>query len=85
MRIQVSDFGRGFNSAYKDQVFELFKRLHTESGRGVGLSLCKRIAENHHGMISIESKIDEGTVTTIFLPGNLSEDNNSGGGKLKVS
>jgi sigma-B regulation protein RsbU (phosphoserine phosphatase) len=68
VRIQVRDYGIGFNPAYKNQVFELFKKLHTESGRGVGLSLCKRITENHRGMISIDSKIDEGTVTTILLP-----------------
>jgi sigma-B regulation protein RsbU (phosphoserine phosphatase) len=72
IRIQVKDFGKGFNPGYKGQVFELFRKLHTESGRGVGLSLCKRIAENHHGTISIDSKIDEGTITTILLPKDLS-------------
>ncbi len=82
-RIQVRDFGKGFNPAYKDQVFELFKKLHPESGRGVGLSLCKRIVENHHGIISIDSKTDEGTVTTILLPKNFSVETSNSSNNLE--
>ncbi len=68
LRIQVQDGGIGFNEKYKDQAFELFKRLHKESGRGVGLALCKKVVDNHHGAISIDSKAGEGTVVTILLP-----------------
>jgi sigma-B regulation protein RsbU (phosphoserine phosphatase) len=70
-RITITDKGIGFNPAYKTQLFELFKRLHNESGRGVGLAICKKIADNHHGSISIDSKLNEGTTVTIYLPANV--------------
>lgn len=75
MRLQIRDYGKGFNAEYKAQVFELFKRLHAESGRGVGLALCKKIAENHLGMISIDSELNEGTTVTVYLPNHLSKTN----------
>jgi signal transduction histidine kinase len=39
-------------------------------GTGIGLALCKRIAENHNGTIEVESKIGEGTKFTLLLPGS---------------
>ncbi|RZK08555.1 MAG: PAS domain-containing sensor histidine kinase [Flavobacterium sp.] len=68
LRLQIKDDGLGFDATYKDQVFELFKRLHPVSGRGVGLSLCKKIVENHHGTISVDSEKGQGTTISIFLP-----------------
>jgi len=67
-RIQLEDRGIGFDPAYKEQAFGLFKRLHSTSGRGVGLALCKKIIENHHGEIFIDSIKDEGTRVTIHIP-----------------
>lgn len=67
-KIQVKDNGIGFDAAYKEQAFMLFKRLHSVSGRGVGLSLCRKIAENHEGSIQIDSRSGEGTTVTILLP-----------------
>ncbi|MBD0284905.1 MAG: histidine kinase, partial [Flavisolibacter sp.] len=67
-RLQIKDNGIGFDAGYKDQVFELFKRLHPESGRGIGLALCKKIIENHNGDITIDSQEGEGTTVTILLP-----------------
>ena len=68
LKLQGADSGMGFDPTYKEQVFELFKRLHANSGRGVSLSLCKQIAENHQGSIEIDSRPGEGTVVTILLP-----------------
>lgn len=68
LRLQIKDDGQGFDVTYKDQVFELFKRLHPVSGRGVGLSLCKKIVENHHGIISVDSEKGKGTTLSIILP-----------------
>ncbi len=68
LRIQVQDGGIGFDDNYKDQAFELFKRLHKQSGRGVGLALCKKVTDNHQGDISISSKMGEGTVVNVLLP-----------------
>ncbi|MBO9681718.1 MAG: PAS domain-containing sensor histidine kinase [Flavisolibacter sp.] len=70
-KITITDKGIGFNPAYKTQLFELFKRLHNESGRGVGLAICKKITNNHHGSIAIDSKLNEGTTVTIYLPANV--------------
>lgn len=68
LKLQFADDGTGFDAIYKDQVFELFKKLHPESGRGVGLSLCKKIIENHNGSIAIDSKLNIGTTITLYLP-----------------
>lgn len=68
LKLQLTDKGIGFDAGYKEQVFELFKRLHAESGQGVGLSLCKKIVENHHGTITIDGVKGEGTTITIVLP-----------------
>ena len=71
LRIQVKDEGIGVNPQYANQAFDLFKRLHMNSGQGVGLSLCKKIVDNHYGNISIDSREGEGTLITILLPLNF--------------
>ncbi|RYZ62509.1 MAG: PAS domain-containing sensor histidine kinase [Chitinophagaceae bacterium] len=68
LRIVCSDDGMGFDATYKDQVFELFKRLHPVSGRGVGLALCKKIVQKHGGLVKIESQQGQGTSIAILLP-----------------
>ncbi|HVK97865.1 MAG TPA: ATP-binding protein [Flavisolibacter sp.] len=68
LRLKIRDNGIGFSSEYKELVFELFKRLHVKSGLGIGLSLCKKIVDNHYGNISISSQEGVGTTVTILLP-----------------
>jgi sigma-B regulation protein RsbU (phosphoserine phosphatase) len=68
-RITFSDDGHGFDSAHKDYVFSMFKKLHSDPlSSGIGLSLCKKIVEKHGGNISIDSIEDVGTTVTIILP-----------------
>lgn len=70
-RILVKDNGLGFDQKYAEEVFGMFKRLHQESkmeGTGIGLALCKKIAEHHKGFISALSKPDEGTTFILSLP-----------------
>ena len=55
---------------YREQVFQLFRKLHKKEGQGIGLALCKKIAENHHGNITISSDENEGTTVELFLPVN---------------
>lgn len=50
---------------------ELFKRLHRREqipGTGIGLALCKRIVERHHGTISLVSEQGEGATFRVSLP-----------------
>ena len=74
-RLFVEDNGIGFDQQYASQIFEMFRRLHGTAeykGTGIGLALCKRIAEKHQGFISARSKENEGTLVTISVPAFLS-------------
>lgn len=69
--ISVSDNGIGFDQEYADQIFTLFNRLHNKneySGTGIGLSICKKIVENHNGYITAESHPNQGSTFTFYLP-----------------
>lgn len=70
-RITITDNGIGFDPKYAEDIFIVFKRLHSYQefeGSGVGLSICKKIIENHNGFIKAESKIGEGSSFIIYLP-----------------
>lgn len=70
-RIYVKDNGIGFDQSYAERIFEMFQRLHAPQaypGTGIGLALCKRIIEKHHGFISAQSKEKEGSTFIISLP-----------------
>jgi two-component system CheB/CheR fusion protein len=69
--IIFKDNGIGFEDEYKDQIFVIFQRLnskHSFPGTGIGLALCRKIIENHQGLIFAESKVREGTEFHIILP-----------------
>ena len=70
-KVTVSDNGIGFDPKYADDIFVVFKRLHSYhefEGSGVGLSICKKIIEKHHGIISAESVPGQGSSFMIGLP-----------------
>src|SRR5690554_51351 len=72
-KITVSDNGIGFDEQYLDKIFAVFQRLHGRSayeGTGIGLSICKKICENHKGTITAKSSEGNGATFTIFLPEN---------------
>ena len=63
-RICVSDNGIGIPVRHRDQIFGLFKRLHTWpafEGTGLGLTVCRRIMSNHGGTITVGDGIEGGT------------------------
>ncbi|MGJ8591312.1 MAG: sensor histidine kinase [Aquaticitalea sp.] len=71
--ISVTDNGIGFDQDYADKIFVLFSRLHAKneySGTGIGLSICKKIVENHQGYIFAKSEQTHGATFTIYLPFN---------------
>ncbi|HRO42439.1 MAG TPA: response regulator [Flavipsychrobacter sp.] len=75
-RIYVKDNGIGFDPQYSDQIFTVFKRLHSfdkYEGTGIGLSICKKIAEKHNGFIAAEGKVNEGATFVITLPVKMKE------------
>ena len=70
-RIVVQDNGIGFDTRYSEEIFMVFKRLHSYhefEGNGVGLSICKKIIDRHNGSIKAESQIGEGSKFIIELP-----------------
>ncbi|RMG63776.1 MAG: hypothetical protein D6722_17380 [Bacteroidetes bacterium] len=68
----VKDNGIGIDEAYKDKMFGLFLRLHHKfshyQGTGIGLSICKKIVEQHKGRIWIDSELGMGTTVFFILP-----------------
>jgi PAS domain S-box-containing protein len=65
------DNGIGFDPQYRERIFAIFQRLHsrsTYSGTGIGLALCRKIVENHGGIIFAEGELGKGSTFTIILP-----------------
>lgn len=70
-KIFITDNGIGFDKKYADDIFVVFKRLHSYheiEGTGIGLSICKKIMERHNGQISATSELGQGSVFTIVIP-----------------
>jgi PAS domain S-box-containing protein len=69
--IQIKDNGIGFEQTFAEDIFKVFTRLNTGSnyiGSGVGLSIVKKVIDNHQGHIWAESKPGEGATFNILLP-----------------
>jgi signal transduction histidine kinase len=74
-KIDFSDNGIGFDEAYEKKIFEVFQRLHSAdeySGTGIGLAICQKIVENHHGTITAKSILGEGSVFSVIFPADKS-------------
>ncbi|MDV6167426.1 PAS domain S-box protein [Flavobacterium sp. DG1-102-2] len=70
-RFDFTDNGIGFSQEYADKIFNIFQRLHGKSeysGTGIGLSICKKIVQNHHGFIEAKGNEGHGAAFIITLP-----------------
>ncbi|WP_167369522.1 PAS domain-containing sensor histidine kinase [Flavobacterium defluvii] len=71
IQIEVQDNGIGFSQQYAEQIFNIFQRLHGNdqfSGTGIGLAMCRKILQNHNGLITAASQEGIGTTFTIIIP-----------------
>lgn len=71
--IQVIDNGIGFEQKYTDRIFQIFQRLHGRSsyeGTGIGLAICRKIAERHGGTLIAKSEPNQGATFIFTLPIN---------------
>jgi light-regulated signal transduction histidine kinase (bacteriophytochrome) len=69
--ISVEDNGIGFEEKYLDKMFAVFQRLHGRNeyeGTGVGLAVCRRITDRHHGAISAKGQLGQGATFVVTLP-----------------
>ncbi|MEM1322613.1 MAG: ATP-binding protein [Bacteroidota bacterium] len=66
----VEDNGIGLDPKFKDQIFEMFKRLHNKNqypGTGIGLAICKRIIEDYGGQVWVDTEVNKGTTIHFTL------------------
>ena len=79
LQFKVIDTGIGIPKEKLDHVFDVFTQGDTDTtrkygGTGLGLTICKRLAELHHGSISVESEINIGSTFTVEIPYGLMND-----------
>jgi signal transduction histidine kinase len=70
-KFSFQDNGIGFEQQYASKIFELFQRLHGRmeySGTGIGLAICKKIVQNHHGIITATGEPGVGARFDVYLP-----------------
>jgi light-regulated signal transduction histidine kinase (bacteriophytochrome) len=70
-KITYTDNGIGFDPGYSEKIFEVFNRLHCKSeypGTGIGLAICKKVVENHNGIITANGDSGKGAMFHIFIP-----------------
>jgi signal transduction histidine kinase len=68
--LTVADNGIGFDPQYRTRIFRVFERLHGRGaypGTGIGLALCRKIAERHGGSVVADAVPDKGATFTVTM------------------
>ncbi|MCA1918924.1 MAG: PAS domain-containing sensor histidine kinase, partial [Flavobacterium piscis] len=71
LEIKIKDNGIGLDPVFAEKIFDAFERLHSKDefeGNGLGLALCRKIAERHNGSITASGEKDNGAEFTVILP-----------------
>ena len=71
LEIVFKDNGIGFENEHAEKIFTVFQRLHGRDeydGTGIGLAICRRIAERHGGSIKADGNLGKGAIFTVYLP-----------------
>lgn len=72
-KIKFTDNGIGMKAEDSQKIFNIFQKLHSKSefaGTGIGLAMCKKIAQNHNGEIDALQSNENGAVFNVYLPVN---------------
>ncbi|MCE7038859.1 response regulator [Dyadobacter sp. CY312] len=75
-RIVIEDNGIGFDESFLDRIFVIFQRLNNlknYEGTGIGLAIAKKIIDKHNGLISAQSRENEGSRFIVVLPVSQSD------------
>ncbi len=69
VRLSVTDSGCGIAKEHLERIFNpFFTTKKSWSGKGLSLSICHKVVENHGGRISVESQENQGTTVSVVLP-----------------
>ena len=76
VEVRVADNGIGFEPHYVNKVFQIFQRLHGREayeGTGIGLAVCRKIAERHGGLLTVDTEPGRGATFVLRLPARAAE------------
>jgi PAS domain S-box-containing protein len=71
LQLTFKDNGIGFDNVFADRIFAIFQRLHSKDeydGTGIGLAICKKVMENHGGIITAQGTVNDGASFTLLFP-----------------
>lgn len=68
LTIELADNGSGMPEEVRRRIFEPFVTFGKKTGTGLGMAIVKKIIDDHHGEIEIQSELGKGTTMTLQFP-----------------